>query len=126
MEPKTALNEPSNRQNTPISRDRMSRVPSQPIAANGLRDADVRSMSESGRISKAVAVTRSVTPRLLRIKAGARYLSVRPEKLRQLIRGGKIPRILDRDADPERTPWRVDRLDLDRWIERNRETLDFA
>jgi hypothetical protein len=110
--------------NRRITRDQLSRAPSQAIDRNELPNTDVCSMPESSRLPKAAIATKTVAPRLLRIKDGARYLAVRPEKLRQLIRDGRIPRILDRDADAERTPWRVDRCDLDAYIESNRETLN--
>ena len=58
--------------------------------------------------------------RLLRLKAGAEYLSISPAKLRHLIDAGEIPYISYGEGT---SPWLVDIKDLDNWITRNKQTV---
>lgn len=60
------------------------------------------------------------TQRLLRLKAGAEYLSLSPASLRRLIQAGELPVITLAEAH---APWLLDRNDLDQWVERSKRTL---
>ena len=71
-------------------------------------------------------VAKSVTPRLLRIKDAAAYLAMSPWKVRELIRDGKLRLALDPDDDPEKTPWKVAKDDLDAYIDRILQTRHLA
>jgi excisionase family DNA binding protein len=57
--------------------------------------------------------------RLLKLKAGAEYLSMSRWKLRQLIWAGKIPVVRDHEG----APFLLDVADLDRYVERNKHTI---
>jgi excisionase family DNA binding protein len=59
------------------------------------------------------------SPRLLRLKPAAQYLSMSPGKLRALIQAQEIPIVRYR----ENAPWLIDVRDLDHWIERNKTTV---
>lgn len=59
-----------------------------------------------------------ITPRLLRTKSAAAYLGLSPWSLRKLAQDGKIPFI----ADTQGSPFRFDRVDLDRYIEHSKTT----
>jgi len=61
-----------------------------------------------------------VTPRLLRLKAAAEYMSRSTWKLRHMIQRGEIPVVQDGDN----APWLVDIGDLDRWIELHKGNFD--
>ena len=62
------------------------------------------------------------TRRLLRLKAGAEYLSLSPAVLRRLIQTGELPCIV-LGGDSGHAPWLVDMRDLDQWVERSKRTL---
>lgn len=59
--------------------------------------------------------------RLLRLKQAAQYLSLSPGKLRGIIQRGELPII--RLAETGHSPWLIDRIELDAWIERTKITL---
>jgi len=63
--------------------------------------------------------TEELQPRLLKLKDAAKYLATSPGSLRRIIQDGLIP-VIKADATQ---PWRVDRLDLDRYIEREKQVL---
>jgi len=58
-----------------------------------------------------------IPPRLLDVADSARYLSVSEKVIRELIAAGEIPFI---QRVPMRSPFLLDRADLDKWIERNK------
>jgi excisionase family DNA binding protein len=58
--------------------------------------------------------------RLLRLKQAAEYLSVSPWTLRRVIQAGQIAFV----QIVENGPWLVDRMDLDRFIESKKQTLE--
>jgi excisionase family DNA binding protein len=60
-----------------------------------------------------------ITPRVLKTKQAARYLSVSTWKIRNLVQSGEIACILGDGT----TPWLFDIRDLDGWIERRKQTL---
>jgi excisionase family DNA binding protein len=57
--------------------------------------------------------------RLLKTPDAAKYLSISPWKLRNLVQAGEIPCILGDGT----TPWLFDKQDLDSWIDRRKQTL---
>lgn len=59
--------------------------------------------------------------RLLRLKPAAEYLSVSPGTLRGIIQRGELPII--KLAETGHSPWLIDRVELDAWIERSKMTL---
>jgi excisionase family DNA binding protein len=59
--------------------------------------------------------------RLLRLKDGARYLSVSTWTLRRLIQNGDLPVVKLGESG---APWLLDVRDLDRWIESSKQVLD--
>jgi excisionase family DNA binding protein len=58
-----------------------------------------------------------IQPRLLDIDDAARYLAVSDKILRQLIANGELPYI---QRIRGRSPYLIDRTELDKWIERNK------
>lgn len=56
-----------------------------------------------------------IAPRLLDIDDAARYLGQSDKAIRELITAGELPYI---QKLPGRSPYLIDILDLDRWIER--------
>jgi excisionase family DNA binding protein len=65
--------------------------------------------------------TRSpATRRLYRLKDAARYLSLSPWKVRQLIHAGEIPFI----QPDQGSPYLIDQKDLDRYVETRKHTHD--
>jgi excisionase family DNA binding protein len=61
----------------------------------------------------------TITPRVLKTKDAALYLSISAWKLRNLVQSGEIPCILGDGT----SPWLFDIQDLDNWIERRKQTL---
>jgi excisionase family DNA binding protein len=59
--------------------------------------------------------------RLLRLKPAAEYLSVSPGTLRGIVQRGELPII--KLAETGHSPWLIDRIELDAWIERSKMTL---
>jgi excisionase family DNA binding protein len=59
--------------------------------------------------------------RLLRLKPAADYLSISPATLRGIIQRGELPIIKLTEAG--HSPWLIDRVELDSWIERSKITL---
>jgi excisionase family DNA binding protein len=59
--------------------------------------------------------------RLLRLKPAAEYLSVSPGTLRGIVQRGELPII--KLADTGHSPWLIDRMELDAWIERSKFTV---
>jgi excisionase family DNA binding protein len=60
-----------------------------------------------------------ITPRLLKTRDAASYLSISAWKLRNLVQSGEIPCILGDGT----CPWLFDRQDLDAWVLRSKQTL---
>jgi excisionase family DNA binding protein len=60
-------------------------------------------------------------PRLLRLSAAAKYLSVSPGTLRRLIQAGKIPVL--KISDGENVPWLIDVDELNQFVEREKVTM---
>ncbi|HET9741748.1 MAG TPA: helix-turn-helix domain-containing protein [Terriglobales bacterium] len=58
-----------------------------------------------------------VTPRLYNVKQAALYLGIGAKAVRQLITQGRLPYV---QRKPGNSPFLIDRLDLDRWIESNK------
>jgi excisionase family DNA binding protein len=58
-----------------------------------------------------------IQPRLLDIDDAARYLSMSDKGVRQLIANGELPYI---QRIRGRSPYLIDRIELDKWIERNK------
>jgi excisionase family DNA binding protein len=59
--------------------------------------------------------------RLMRLKTAAQYLCVSSGTLRSIIQRGELPII--KLAETGHSPWLIDRLELDAWIERSKITL---
>jgi excisionase family DNA binding protein len=59
--------------------------------------------------------------RLLRLKLAAEYLSVSPGTLRGIVQRGELPII--KLAETGHSPWLIDRIELDAWIERSKVML---
>ena len=59
--------------------------------------------------------------RILRLKPAAEYLSVSPGTLRGIVQRGELPII--KLAETGHSPWLIDRIELDAWIERSKVTL---
>jgi excisionase family DNA binding protein len=64
----------------------------------------------------------TVTSRLLRLKPAARYLSVSAGTLRAIVQRGELPII--KLAENGHSPWLLDRMDLDAWIEQTKIRLE--
>jgi excisionase family DNA binding protein len=64
----------------------------------------------------------SVTERLLRLRPASEYLSVSPATLRAIVQRGELPII--KLAENSHSPWLLDRLDLDAWVERTKRSLE--
>jgi excisionase family DNA binding protein len=64
----------------------------------------------------------SVTKRLLRLRPASEYLSVSPATLRAIVQRGELPII--KLAENGHSPWLLDRLDLDAWVERTKRSLE--
>jgi excisionase family DNA binding protein len=62
--------------------------------------------------------TRHHTQRLLRTKEAARYLSISPWKLRNLVATGRLPVV----QDAEGAPFLLDVQDLDAYVDQNKRT----
>lgn len=60
-----------------------------------------------------------IAPRLLDIDDAARYLAMSDKGVRELIAAGELSYI---QKLPGRSPYLIDRQDLDRWIERSKIT----
>jgi excisionase family DNA binding protein len=58
-----------------------------------------------------------IQPRLLDISDSARYLAVSDKVIRQLIAAGELPYI---QRIRGRSPYLIDRIELDKWIERSK------
>jgi excisionase family DNA binding protein len=56
--------------------------------------------------------------RLLRTRAAAAYLGVSPWKIRRLVQDGHLPYV----SDSDRSGWRFDVHDLDRYVEANKRS----
>jgi len=63
--------------------------------------------------------TTIITPRLLKTRDAAHYLSISAWKLRNLVQTGEIACIMGDVTGP----WLFDIRDLDNWIERRKQTL---
>jgi Helix-turn-helix domain len=61
----------------------------------------------------------TITPRMLKTRQAAHYLSVSAWKLRNIVQAGEIACIIGDGA----SPWLFDLRDLDNWIERQKKTL---
>ena len=59
--------------------------------------------------------------RLLRMKPAAEYLSISTGTLRGIVQRGELPII--KLAETGHSPWLIDRIELDAWIERSKITL---
>jgi excisionase family DNA binding protein len=64
----------------------------------------------------------AVTSRLLRLKPAARYLSISAGTLRAIVQRGELPII--KLAENGHSPWLLDRMDLDAWIEQTKIRLE--
>jgi excisionase family DNA binding protein len=62
-------------------------------------------------------MVQNVTPRLYHVKDAALYLGIGQKAVRQLIAQGVLPYV---QRKPGNSPFLIDRLDLDRWIEANK------
>jgi excisionase family DNA binding protein len=69
--------------------------------------------------SRQVQRPAQIPPRLLDITDSARYLAVSDKVIRELIVNGELPFI---QRIPGRSPYLLDRIELDKWIERNKRT----
>jgi excisionase family DNA binding protein len=58
-----------------------------------------------------------IPPRLFDIDDSARYLSMSDKAVRELIAAGELPYI---QKIPGRSPYLIDRIELDKWVERNK------
>jgi excisionase family DNA binding protein len=64
----------------------------------------------------------SAARRLFRLKPASEYLSISPATLRALCQRGELPII--KLAENGHSPWLLDRMELDAWIERNKIRLE--
>jgi excisionase family DNA binding protein len=62
-------------------------------------------------------MNQTVTPRLYNVKEAALYLGIGHKAVRELITQGRLPYV---QRKPGNSPFLIDRLDLDRWIEANK------
>jgi len=115
--PAETVNQPQTPDSDGIAPDRTSAVSSESRRGKGVIRAQCSNNVRTMPVAKLVTVTESVTPRLLRIKDAAAYIAGSPWKVRELIRDGKLRLALDPDDDPEKTPWRVAKDDLDAYID---------
>ncbi len=90
------------------------------------RSAECQKYSEAFQIvsqrcksGEAMSENTLIKPRLLKTSHAARYLGVSGWKLRNLVQSGEIPCILGDGT----SPWLFDLQDLDKWIERRKQTL---
>src|SRR5580704_2646617 len=60
-----------------------------------------------------------IPPRLFDITNAANYLSMSDKGVRELIVNGELPYI---QKIPGRSPYLLDRIELDKWIERNKRS----
>jgi excisionase family DNA binding protein len=60
-----------------------------------------------------------ITPRLMKTRLAAHYLSVSEWKIRNLVQEGEIACIIGEGT----SPWLFDMQDLDDWVERQKRTL---
>lgn len=63
--------------------------------------------------------TQTITPRLLRLRDAAQYLSLSPWKVRNLVQTGEL-----RAIGGEGAPFLLDIRDLDNWIDRSKRRFD--
>ena len=63
----------------------------------------------------------TIAPRCLSVRQAGDYLGVGPRKIRALIQSGKLPLVQDEPG----ACWRIDRSDLDKYIETNKVTWPF-
>jgi excisionase family DNA binding protein len=70
-------------------------------------------------MGKIIGNNNSIPSRLLRLKDAARYLSLSPWKLRQLIYSGVIPFV---QPEPG-SPYLLDLRDLDHYVETNKHAI---
>jgi excisionase family DNA binding protein len=63
----------------------------------------------------------TIAPRCLSVRQAGDYLGVGPRKIRALIQSGKLPLVQDEPG----ACWRIDRCDLDKYIETNKVTWPF-
>jgi excisionase family DNA binding protein len=61
-----------------------------------------------------------IPPRLLDIDDAARYLAMSDKSVRELIQQGELGYI---QKIPGRSPYLLDRIELDKWIERSKTSL---
>ena len=78
--------------------------------------------SESGGGSSPMTKRDNSARRLLRLKPAADYLSVSAATLRAIVQRGELPII--KLAENGHSPWLIDRMELDAWIERSKIRLD--
>jgi excisionase family DNA binding protein len=60
-----------------------------------------------------------IPARLMRVKAAAEYLAISVWTLRAIVQRGDLPVV----TPGANAPWLLDVEDLNRWIERNKQTL---
>ncbi len=80
-------------------------------------------MSIQHRFKKPIvssAVIPFVGPRMLSIEKAAEYICVSVDVMRDMVRERKIPYV------PNRRRYTIDRLDLDKWIEKSKEGISLA
>jgi excisionase family DNA binding protein len=65
-------------------------------------------------VPSAQSTSTKLTPRLMRLKQAAQYLSVSDKRIRQLILSGDLPYV---QLQPGNSPFLLDVRDLDKFIE---------
>jgi excisionase family DNA binding protein len=83
--------------------------------------APTNDVPDQRKLRTVILQTPVIIPRCLSVKQSAEYLGVGPRKIRALIQGGKIPLVQDSPG----AVWRIDRGDLDKYIESNKVTWPF-
>ena len=75
----------------------------------------------AGLLRRLIAKEQPSPRRLLRLAEAADYLHISPWSLRGIIQRGELPIV--KPGESGRGPWLLDRVELDRWIERTKVTL---
>ena len=73
----------------------------------------------AGLLKQLLAKERPQPRRLLRLSEAAAYLHISRGTLRAIVQRGELPII----TPNENSPWLLDRMELDHWIERNQRTF---
>jgi excisionase family DNA binding protein len=71
------------------------------------------------KMAREKITVRELPARLMRVKDASKYLALSPGSLRGLVQRGELPAVIPGDN----APWLLDVEDLNRWIERHKQSL---